>query len=254
MTAKEIFTAIRAMGGDVDENTIDTCKAGDPDTAVTKLAVCFIATPQVIREAMAWGAQMLLTHEPTFYTNDDTADNDAVTLAKKALVRDSGLVICRYHDGMHTAVPDQIHDGFVKTLALDGAMIDPRHIKLHTSLTAEELALLVQTQCGLRCVRAVGDVHHPIQTLGLYLGAPSGEDVLRDLKDGVSDAVVIGEVCEWSIGEYVRDAAELGFHKSLLILGHVGSERDGMARLAEKLREMFVNVDVRYLECDEIYC
>lgn len=253
MTAQEIFNTVHAMGGAVTEDTVDTCKAGEPQTMVDKLAVCFIATPRVICEAKAWGAQMLLTHEPTFYTNDDTADVDDVTLAKMALVRESALVICRYHDGMHSAAPDQIHDGFLKALALDGVMNDSKHLTMQTPMTAKELAALIRTRCSLQCVRVVGDDTHPIHTLGLYLGAPSGDEVLHDLKKHVCDAVVIGEVCEWSIGEYVRDAAELGFHKALLILGHVGSERDGMMRLAKTLDATLDAVDVRYFECGEIY-
>lgn len=252
MTAGEVFEIIRYMGGAVESDTVDTCKEGDLSVEVDKLAVCFIATPQVIREAKAWGAQMVLTHEPTYYTNDDTADNDPITLAKKRLVEDAGMVICRFHDGLHNAESDRINTGFAKMAALQGVMLDKVHFELETPLTARELAERCESAGNMRCVRIVGDAVRPLKILGLYLGAPWGEVMLNDLKSGASDAIVTGEVCEWSVGEYVRDAAQLGISKAMLILGHVGSERDGMRLLATELQTA-LPVKVAYFECGELY-
>ena len=44
--------------------------------------------------------------------------------------------------------------------------------------------------------------------------------------------LIVGEACEYSICEYVRDAAQLGTDKGLLLLGHMGSEKAGMENLA----------------------
>lgn len=253
MTAREIYARIRAMGGEVSPQTVDTCKAGDLGKDVQKLAVCFIATPQVIAEASAWGADMILTHEPTFYTNDDTADTDAVTEEKKRMLADAGVTVCRYHDGLHAAATDWILQGFMQKLGRPYEMKDKRHAELQTPLTSKELAELARDNCVLSCVRLVGNAAHAVKTLGLYLGAPYGDDVLADIKAGASDCIVIGEVCEWSIGEYVRDAGQMGRPISMLILGHAGAERDGMRLAVDYIREEFPTLDVRYLESGEIY-
>ena len=55
------------------------------------------------------------------------------------------------------------------------------------------------------------------------------------------------------LGEYARDAAQLGFCKALIIMGHIGSERDGMKLLAQKLPEIQPDLVVRYFECGEVY-
>ena len=55
------------------------------------------------------------------------------------------------------------------------------------------------------------------------------------------------------LGEYARDAAQLGHKKALIIMGHIGSERDGMIYTAELVKEMCPDLDVRYIECGEVY-
>jgi len=253
MKAEMLFSKIRGLGGEVSPTTVDTCKTGSLERDVQKLAVCFIATPRVIHDAARWGADMILTHEPTFYTHEDHADNDDVTLAKQALIAETDMLICRFHDGMHTATPDLINQGFIRQATLSGHLLDSIHFQLEEAMTGRELATLIKVRCNLQQVRIMGSVNKPIRVLGLYLGAPDGETVFRDLKEGRSDCVLIGEVCEWSIGEYVRDASQLGFTKTVLALGHVGSERDGMRALAEELTTQVSAVETQYFESDEVF-
>ena len=65
--------------------------------------------------------------------------------------------------------------------------------------------------------------------------------------------VVVGEACEWHHYEYARDAAQLGRKKAVLVLGHVGSERDGMAYIASLLAARLPDVEFRYFDCGEVY-
>ena len=68
------------------------------------------------------------------------------------------------------------------------------------------------------------------------------------------DAVLTGEICEWAQGEPVRDMAELALEKkALLVMSHIGSERDGMRLTAERICEHFPGIEARYFECGEVY-
>ena len=67
------------------------------------------------------------------------------------------------------------------------------------------------------------------------------------------EIVLTGEACEWKLGEYARDAAALGFNKTLIVMGHIGSERDGMRLLTHRLQERHADLDIRYFECGEVY-
>ena len=82
-------------------------------------------------------------------------------------------------------------------------------------------------------------------------GAPGG--VLEELQDDACEILLVGETCEWSMGEYARDASQLGYKKALLILGHVGSERAGMVYTADVLKRMHPELEVRYFENGEVY-
>lgn len=47
-------------------HSCDTLKAGNPYVETHKVAVSMFATPEVVREAKEWGAQLLIVHEPTY--------------------------------------------------------------------------------------------------------------------------------------------------------------------------------------------
>ena len=55
------------------------------------------------------------------------------------------------------------------------------------------------------------------------------------------------------LGEYARDAGALGFNKSIIVMGHIGSERDGMKLLAERLSKKHNSFETKYFECGEVY-
>ena len=85
----------------------------------------------------------------------------------------------------------------------------------------------------------------------LMVGTPGGLE--QELLRPATEIIITGEICEWALGEHVRDAAQLGYRKAILVLGHIGSERDGMKYTALILKERQPQLDVRYFECGEVY-
>ena len=80
----DLFSLASAMG---DGRTCDTIKAGDPNAEVSKVAVSMFATVDIVRQAKDWGAQLLITHEPTYHDHwDEQPVTTPVALAKKALI------------------------------------------------------------------------------------------------------------------------------------------------------------------------
>lgn len=51
MKARELMEELFAQADEPVRDTVDTCKAGDPERALRRVATCFIATPEVIRAA-----------------------------------------------------------------------------------------------------------------------------------------------------------------------------------------------------------
>src|SRR5437016_12652063 len=65
-TANEVIEQIKAqVGVPWQEKTVDTFKAGDPQTPVTGIAVTMMATLDVLQRAAANGQNLIITHEPT---------------------------------------------------------------------------------------------------------------------------------------------------------------------------------------------
>src|SRR4029077_5035660 len=105
LPARDVCARIHArVGIPWQQETVDTFKAGNPDSEVKGIAVTMMATLDVLQRAAAAGQNLLITHEPTFFTHLDKPDdleqkdNDPVLAAKRAFIAEHGLVIWRFHD------------------------------------------------------------------------------------------------------------------------------------------------------------
>ncbi len=251
MKAAELLEYLKSLSAHPCEPTIDTFKAGDPGRAVNKAAFCFIATPQVIRDAHSWGADLIVTHEPTYHDHFDNFEPDMVETAKRELLESTGMTVFRYHDHAHGAMPDIIHAGFLDKLGIGWSMEARRMFRLEEPLTPFELAELIEKNCGVKHVRMTGSLSFSTDRICLMLGA-CGDITHIPIKEGGVKLVVCGETCEWKCLEYVRDASELGFECAVLTLGHEGSERAGMEYLARRVGAEF-GIETKYFESGEVY-
>jgi len=89
---------LEAVGVEPIERTVDTIKSGDPAQPVTGVATTFLATTDVIERAASAGANLIITHEPTFYNHFDQVDwleDDAVYLNKRRLLEEHGNNVSR---------------------------------------------------------------------------------------------------------------------------------------------------------------
>ncbi len=122
ISAQQIIDRIqKEVGVPWRAQTVDTFKAGDPHTPVTGVAVTMMATLDVLQRAAAAGENLVITHEPTFYSHlDGIADlekqNDPVWAAKEAFIREHHMVVWRFHDHWHMRKPDGIQLGMTKAL------------------------------------------------------------------------------------------------------------------------------------------
>lgn len=100
----------------------DTFKAGDENSAVTGIATTVMSTFDVIKRAAASGKNMVITHEPTFWTgNDDVRNfgNNPIYQKKLQFIRDNKIVVWRFHDHLHARRPDMTAIGLAEALGWD---------------------------------------------------------------------------------------------------------------------------------------
>ncbi len=132
VTAQEVADRIRKnIGVDWKPDTVDTFKAGDPSTAVTRIVTTSLASLEVLNRAVNAGANLIITCEPTFYSKADTPTppvrrpfgqpatappppvaRDPVFSAKDAFLKKHNLVIFRLSDHWRLRNPDPFAQGF----------------------------------------------------------------------------------------------------------------------------------------------
>jgi len=233
-------------------NTVDTVKAGDPNTVVTGIATTFLDTMDVLREAARRNENLIITHEPTFYNHlDDTVffKDDPVYKEKLAFIEQHHLVVFRLHDEIHMARPDPIGMALVEALG-DTKYLDhpddPSRITIPT-ISLKELVDKIQAKLRTRTMRIVGDPAMPVTHIAFRPGASGLERQVSALRaDGV-DALIAGEASEWETVEYTRDAVAQGRKKALVLIGHEPSEEPGMEQAAKDIRALFPGVKVDHI-------
>ncbi len=240
--------------------TCDKLIAGDWDSEVTGIFTTFMATVDVINDAVEKGANLIITHEPSYYTSSDETDwliADDVYLHKKNLLEDNKISIWRFHDHMHMAKPDLIYAGIDKELNWDGYRIDEKqHCYRIPPTTLKELTLYLKDMLNVRVARMIGKEDSTITWVGLLVGGGSlglgSEKMPMELMQKENlDVVVCGEIVEWTLCAYVRDACQLGMNKSLIILGHNRTEEAGMKHLCKWLQSLFPEIPVWFSEAGE---
>ncbi len=220
--------------------TVDTLKNGDPSTPVCGIVVTFMATRTVLKKAVELGANLIITHEPTYYLHNDKPDwltTDSVASSKHKWINEHGLAVFRFHDGPHRFEYDGIDAGMIKAL---GWTPDPVRKKVFTSpaKNVRDLARLSKERLGIPQVRVAGDLDAPCGRIGFCAGACGGQAQIELFRDHDVDVVVCGESPEWETCEYVRDAVEMGKKKALIVLGHANSEEAGMEWIAGWLKNI----------------
>jgi putative NIF3 family GTP cyclohydrolase 1 type 2 len=237
--------------------TVDTFKAGDPDTPVTGIAVTMMATLDVLERAAAAKRNLVITHEPTFYNHlDNTTDlakqNDSVLGGKQAFIQQHNLVVWRFHDHWHARRPDGILAGMTHALGWEKYQ-NPTNQALFTlpRTTLKNLAESIKQKLNIHVVRVVGDPQLEITQVGFLPGAAGSPRQIRLLERDDVEALLIGETPEWETVEYVADAVTEHKPKALIILGHIPSEQAGMEECTRWLKTFISEVSIEFVPARE---
>ncbi|MEO3945789.1 Nif3-like dinuclear metal center hexameric protein [Gorillibacterium sp. CAU 1737] len=236
------------------EETVDRLKSGRLDAEVRKVAVVFMATYAVIQQAVESDVDLIITHEPTYYTHSDEGGwlpGGTVYERKRKLIEESGISIFRLHDYIHSYKPDGIQIGMLKKLEWE-AYANPEDLGLLTlpldeQHTVRTLVTHLKNKLGVDSMTVVGDLDMPVRQFGLLPGAAGGPWHIQYFESRNLDLLIVGETNEWETNEYVRDAVDMGLPKALIITGHQSSEEAGMLTVVELLQEAFPELQVDFI-------
>ena len=235
----------------VPEPSVDRIVIGDPETRIQKVGTCWQPYFRTLKEAGALGVNLLIVHEPTFYTHWDLDQEDSFTQSipspagekyleairkKQQWILEHEMVIIRSHD-----VPD-ILKGFGIPFALGQALgyepgdliasKDYYNVYRVAPDTAWNVArkiansLMVLNQPG---VAFYGDKERIVSSVGLGTGCICDPMAYQDL--GPDLIIAIDDtVRTWTQTTFAEDTGD-----PLVVINHGTSEEMGMRLLNQHL-------------------
>jgi len=253
ITAREVVTQIqKQIGIPWETKTVDTFKAGNPDTPVTGIAVTMMATMDVLQRASAKGLNFVITHEPTFYAHLDTPDgmpeSDPVWAEKREFIKKHGMVVWRFHDHWHMRKPDGIEAGVVHALGWEKFQSpDNQYLFDLPETTLQHLAQEVSKKLNSPIVRVVGNPEMKVTKLGFSPGSAGFESETHALERDDVQVLLVGETREWETVEYAADAVSEKRDKALIVIGHIPSEQPGMEECTRWLKGFVKVVPIEFV-------
>jgi len=254
MTARQLREFLRQLdGGWVDwNNTVDTFKAGDPDTEIRGIAVAWMAYTWALKRARDLECNVFITHEPTFYSHrdeDPRFDRFEAVLQKRRWIEENGMVVLRCHD-LWDQFPDiGIPDawakmlGFSPTKRLGGSgyyrVFD---VTGHTAMTLAEIVARKIRPYGQTAVQIVGPPSKPVTRVAIGTGA------ITPLTHFLEEYGVDVAICTDDGFSYWRDGAlAIDLDVPVIIVNHAVAELYGMRLLADYLNDALPAIPVRYI-------
>lgn len=250
-------------GGPKFEKTCDIISVGNPENVVTGIVTTFMATFDVIQEAVRLGANFIISHEPTWFTGNDATDwcqDDSIYLAKRKYLEEHDITVWRLHDHMHMGSDkDYIYEGLLDVLDWHKYLqIDEKHPWIYEipETTVGELAEFFKQKLEMDTIQIIGSPEMKVKRVGILVGGGSlGFGVeqmpMQVMERNKLDLMVVGDITEWTICAYINDAYQMGFNRAMLTLGHERSEESGMRYLASWLSERLKTIPVTFVDAKE---
>lgn len=259
-----IETILQEMCGDQRLSpTCDQIIIGNKENEVTGVVTTFMATIDVIKQAIELGTNFIITHEPTWFNGGDESDwcqSDSVYLAKKKLIEDANITIWRLHDHMHiNPNKDYIYDGFLKEIGWTSYMLeDPKmpHAYEIPETTVDDLALFFKNKLEMDTIQVIGEGSNRIRRVGILVGGGSlglGREMMpmEQMEQKNLDVIICGDITEWTLSAYVNDAKQLGMNRAMIVLGHERSEEAGMKYLVSFISDLIPELPVTFVDAKE---
>lgn len=243
-----------------EQPTCDGFKSGDPQAECTGIVTSVQASVEVIRKTAELGANLLIVHEPTFYSHMDSTDwleGDQVFEQKKALLHEFGIAVWRDHDHIHAHRPDGIMTGFAAEMGWssyiqgDGSF---RSNFLLPQTTPRAIAQAMKEKLGLNAARVIGNLDCPVSKIGM-VGHIMGDErqVTRRIREEELDVAIALEALDWTTNSYIRDAGQLGMNKALILCGHINTEELGMKWAVNWIHDLVPELPIQFVPSADLY-
>jgi putative NIF3 family GTP cyclohydrolase 1 type 2 len=239
--------------------TVDRVIIGDPSVVINKIGTCWMSDWRTCRKAVESGVNVLVTHEPTFYTHWDLDEKEGDYFAspaytkelylqqvekKKRWINENGLVIVRNHDTMDALKERGIPFALGNFLGFSNADIITSRTYYNVyridsqpaALYAKKLAARL-SEIGQPGVAFYGDPERVIKSVGIGTGCICDPMEFADLKPDLF--ISIDDVVRtWTQTAFASDTGE-----PLIVINHGTSEEMGMRMLNQIIKQKFPGIE-----------
>ncbi len=254
LLAKDVAAYLRSLAG-VEEPSVDRIVIGDPDTEVTGIGTCWLPYWETCRQAVRDGVNLLIVHEPTFYTHWDLDEKSQDLFAasaagkeaygkavrlKKDWVLTNKLVIIRCHDVLDKLGGFGIPFAFGRLLGFSGDDIVRSQPFYNVYRTAPRPAIEVARAIAGKMaevrqpgVAFYGDTARIVKSVGVGTGCFCDPIEFMGLAPDLF--VAIDDVVRtWTQTVYARDNGH-----PLVVVNHGATEEAGVRGLSEFLKKHY---------------
>jgi hypothetical protein len=254
LTAWDLAAFLRSLA-EVAEPSVDRIVIGDPGTEVVNIGTCWLPYWETCRQAVRDGVNLLIVHEPTFYTHWDldeksedlfaasAAGKKAYTKAvetKKNWILANKLVVIRCHDVLDKIGGFGIPHAFGRLLGFGSDDIIRSRPYYNVYRTGPKPAIEAaraiagkMAQVRQPGVAFYGDRDRVVSSVGVGTGCFSDPvefmDLAPDLFIAIDDVVRT-----WTQTVYARDTGH-----PLVVVNHGATEEAGVRGLSEFLTKTY---------------
>lgn len=263
MTAHDIHNYLRSLI-EVREPSVDRIIVGNPDTEVKKIGTAWMPYWSTLKAAKAQGVNILVVHEPTFYTHWDldadkwdyyaapspAKENYFVQRDKKrAWIEENHMVVIRCHDVLDKMPEWGIPFAFGQALGFKNEDIirsktyyniygiDEKPAIEVAGFIADNLKKLNQPGIAF-----YGDANYRVNSIGVGTGTISDPlnyaELDADLYIAIDDSIHT-----WTQTTYAEDTG-----RPLVVVSHGTSEEPGVKALSKHLQYAFNNYEVVHFD------
>lgn len=241
-------------------DTVDRIIIGNPETVIRKIGTCWMSNQETCRKAVESGINVLITHEPTFYTHRDLEEvpgflkrsseftrNQYIAQIekKKKWINDNGLVIIRNHDTLDALPEKGIPFALGEFLGFSSSDIIASRTyynvykfnKQSAGTFAKYLAGKLK-ELGQPGIAFYGDTKREVASVGIGTGWICDPMDYADLKPDVF--IAIDDVVKTHIQTVF--AADTGH--PLIVINHGASEEMGMRSLNQIIKDKYPDIEV----------
>lgn len=253
-----------------DESTRDQILFGDATQECTGIISTCYASADVIRKAEKLGCNLIIVHEALFWNHGDHTDwlsANTAFQAKKTLLEQYGICVWRNHDHIHAGiwVDGAYRDGIfygLSTLLGWNAYRTEKEAALCQQyelpgMSVSEMASLLIHKFRLSGVRFIGNPNcciKKVYTPMHIMGHPSDNALIEKINAEEINCLLTLEMVDFTVCEYIRDAAMLGENRCIFALGHFNLEEIGMEYYADYLKEQLIpELPVHFIQSGDAY-